>query len=209
MRNKHAGRCYRCGKMVDAGAGHFERFSGGWRVQHAECAVRWRGASSIIFSDAMVLAILDGRKTQTRRLLKTQGGRFRPGQYLWVREAWNDQNTAEGCIAYRATDKPPPHIGRVKWKSPIHMPQSASRITLAVTSVRVQRLQEISQEDAIAEGAPPSHPSIDLVSREFGYPDFSRSWFAQLWDAIHGTGKWDANPMVEAVTFRVISCATR
>lgn len=84
----------------------------------------------------------------------------------------------------------------------IHMPRWASRITLEITGVRVERLQDISEADAKAEGAPPSHPSIDVVSREFGYADFPRSWFAQLWDQINGAGSWDANPWVWCLTFR-------
>lgn len=85
---------------------------------------------------------------------------------------------------------------------PIHMPRWASRITLEITDVRVERLQEISQADAIAEGAPPSHPTIDNVSRQYGHEDFSRSWYAQLWDQINGAGSWDANPWVWALSFR-------
>lgn len=89
------------------------------------------------------------------------------------------------------------------WKRPaIFMPRAASRITLEVVSVRVERLQDISRADARAEGAPPSHPSIDKVSREFGYEDFSRSWYAQLWDEINGAGAWATNPWVWAVEFR-------
>jgi hypothetical protein len=68
--------------------------------------------------------------------------------------------------------------------------------------VRVERLQEISEADAVAEGAPPSHPSINKISREFGYADFPRSWYGQLWDSLNGAGSWDANPWVWVVEFR-------
>lgn len=89
------------------------------------------------------------------------------------------------------------------WRRPaIFMPRAASRITLEITRVRVERLQDISIEDARAEGAPPSHPSIDRVSREFGFKDFPRSWYAQLWDEINGPGSWTANPWVWVVEFR-------
>lgn len=96
------------------------------------------------------------------------------------------------------------------WKRPaIFMPRAASRITLEVTEVRVERLQDISEADALAEGAPPSHPSIDRVSREFGHKDFTRSWYAQLWDEINGPGSWDANPWVWCVSFgRVLAPST-
>jgi hypothetical protein len=91
------------------------------------------------------------------------------------------------------------------WKRPaIFMPRIASRILLEVTGVRVERLQDISRDDAQAEGAPPSHPSIDVVSRQFGYADFSRSWYAQRWEQINGAGSWAANPWVWVIGFRRI-----
>lgn len=93
----------------------------------------------------------------------------------------------------------------MKWRPSIHMPRWASRIQLEITNIRVERLQDISRKDAIAEGAPPSHPSIDKVSREFGYEDFSRSWYAQLWETINGAGSWDANPWVWVIEFKVIN----
>lgn len=88
--------------------------------------------------------------------------------------------------------------------SPLHMPKWAARLWLEITEVRVERLQDISQADAIAEGAPPSHPSIDSISRDFGYPDFSRSWFAQLWQSIHGPGSWERNLFVWVISFRKV-----
>lgn len=95
------------------------------------------------------------------------------------------------------------------WTRPrpsIHMPRWASRITLEITDVRVERLQDISQADAMAEGAPPSHPSIDVISREHGYEDFSRSWYAQLWDQINGKlTSWSSNPWVWVVCFKRVT----
>ena len=82
------------------------------------------------------------------------------------------------------------------------MPRWASRITLEITGVRVERLQDISQKDAIAEGGPPSHPSIDAVSRDYGFPDFSRSWFGQTWNHIYGKESWQANPWVWVIEFK-------
>jgi len=81
------------------------------------------------------------------------------------------------------------------------MPRHASRITLEITAVRVERLQDISEADCVAEGAPPSHASIDRISREFGYADFPRSWYAQLWEQINGPGSWAANPWVWCISF--------
>lgn len=98
--------------------------------------------------------------------------------------------------------KSDPNYPQVKWVPSIHMPKKFCRLWLELTEVRVERLQEISQADAIAEGAPPSHPSIDVVSREFGYPDFSRSWYAQLWESINGKGSWAANPYVWVLSFQ-------
>ena len=91
-----------------------------------------------------------------------------------------------------------------RWRPGIHMPRWASRILLEITGVRVERLQDISEADARAEGAPPSHPSIDRISREFGYADFPRSWYAQLWEQINGAGNWAANSWVWVVEFRRI-----
>jgi hypothetical protein len=81
------------------------------------------------------------------------------------------------------------------------MPRWASRITLEVKGVRVERLQDITQKDAIAEGGPESHSDIDRISRRFGYQDFSRSWFAQTWEGINGPGAWEANPWVWVISF--------
>jgi hypothetical protein len=154
-----------------------------------------------------------------------------PGDRLWVREAFRfldcfnrDSPSKVGDLCVDAGyNKPwaPTHYeadgARANWmtvgtlpgkptagklRPGIHMPRWASRITLEVTEVRVERLQDISQADALAEGAPPSHPSIDRISREFGYADFPRSWYAQLWESINGAGSWDANPWVWAVAFR-------
>ncbi|EEC3119720.1 hypothetical protein LK837_004922 [Salmonella enterica] len=87
------------------------------------------------------------------------------------------------------------------------MPRWASRILLEITDVRVERLNDISQSDAIAEGAPPSHPSIDRVSQEYGFPDFSRSWFGQTWQNIYGEEAWAANPWVWVIEFKRVEGA--
>ncbi|AFU45428.1 hypothetical protein C380_08630 [Acidovorax sp. KKS102] len=201
----------------------------------------------ILFSRPMVRALLDGSKTQTRRVVKPQpdtahdgepywfiGGYrvwgYRPapavplraggnplpcpygqrGDRLWVRESFahmyrdnaQPEKRAPEDVAYMADNLTPDPYVYGSWKPSIHMPRWASRITLEVTNVRVERLQDISEADAMAEGSPPSHPSIDRISREFGYADFPRSWYAQLWDQINGAGAWAANPWVWVVEFR-------
>ena len=202
----------------------------------------------MIFSAPMVKALLDGRKTQTRRILKPQPpadahmvraytenapraalrntvGWFVPeagdlwpcndgdriplpytlGDRLWVRETWGMGLSDHGdCPRYKATmdyqcgDKiKPPHEGPFKWRSPIHMPRWASRLTLLVTDVRVQRLQEISVVDVFAEGAVPADlPHGSHIGRE-------RDFFRDLWNSLHGPDAWEANPWVCALTFTV------
>jgi hypothetical protein len=98
-------------------------------------------------------------------------------------------------------------------KPSIHMPRWASRLTLTVTDARVQRLQEISEADAVAEGAGfyvPGHGFIteaDLRA-DPGYSNFlaPRMGFEAIWASIHGPDAWDANPWVAALTFTVHRC---
>jgi len=191
----------------------------------------------ILFSAPMVRALLAGTKTQTRRVLKPQPDKFcrdmpnsgawsddywrsfpsAPGQRLWVREAWGLGISDHGdCPRYKATmdyqcgDKiKSPHEGPFKWRSPIFMPRKFSRLMLIVTDVRVQRLQEINEEDAIAEGiywsddfegwtsGAGADESCDYHSRR---PDVS---YAKLWDRINGDGAWALNPWVCAISFSV------
>lgn len=210
-------------------------------------AMKERG---MIFNAEMVRAILEGRKTQTRRIVTPQPSpdqgmvnaaycgcpnlwlrngtcrkddptyewkcpHGRTGDRIWVRETFNGfwldddviqeikdgiSSAAELCD-YRA-DYPDASRPAEGWTPSIHMPRWASRITLEITGVRAERLQGISQADAIAEGAPPSHPSIDAVSRDYGFPDFSRSWFGQTWWSIYGEENWQANPWVWVIEFK-------
>ncbi len=105
--------------------------------------------------------------------------------------------------------------GAGPWRSPDTMPSEASRLTLIVSSLRVERLQAITEADAWAEGCPPGEPNdnggrfpadepdtsgIGLV----GY-DCARDWFADLWDSIYGPGSWDANQWVWVYTFELLS----
>lgn len=198
----------------------------------------------ILFSAPMIKALLAGRKTQTRRIIKPQPRRFSPeherkwfahaipsgshegkptewtwwegpphgpslyhmgdvryapGDLLWVREAWAD--AGPHGLRYYATDD----VHDLRRKRPsIHMPRWASRLTLEVTQVRVQRLQEISEADAIAEGCP---------GRLGRNPDFPDEWdphpveeFRDLWAEINGKrpgATWADDPWIVALTFKV------
>lgn len=223
----------------------------------------------ILFSGPMVRALLDGRKTQTRRIVKPQPpahlhlqpmfgwnahdqkavgtpGLWRvagpdypdcasddrrcpygvPGDTLWVRESWalHERFTDVGRVVYAATanrswteahqDFPIGLIGDRKarpfqegFKPSIHMPRWASRLTLTVTDVRAERLQDCSERDAIAEGLQvkgqgfmPSYRGADNLPWR---PEFPRDAYADLWDKINGKGSWAANPWVWAVSFDV------
>jgi hypothetical protein len=202
----------------------------------------------IIFSGPMVRALLDGRKTQTRRILKPQpvhdaafvtlvpDGRwvssdvwgygylidvpYSYGDRLWVREALDlgDRGCPIGHATYEADDadvdlRPD---GAAVWaggykrrKVPsIHMPRWASRLTLTVADVRVQRLHYISEEDAVAEGVESGITSRGRMWKAYGEPpnswvESARLSFARLWESIHGPGAWGANPWVVALTFTV------
>ena len=192
----------------------------------------------IIFSAPMVRALIEGRKTQTRRVLKPQpelidedrvrcveykgqvySGNTRvpyaPGDRLWVKEAvtwvsawgWRYRADNDDLSEKRQQGE----VGR--WRSPIFMPRWASRLTLTVTDVRVQRVQDISEEDAVAEGIEP-YAGIDPDCG--GYRDYSspsggywlhpRVSFGTLWNTLHGptpNAAWHANPWVAAYTFTV------
>ncbi|MBR9765993.1 MAG: hypothetical protein GYB53_21380 [Rhodobacteraceae bacterium] len=180
----------------------------------------------ILFSPTMVCALLEGRKTQTRRVLKgllpddmpyVQEGEIQQsspsmqfedrrwpgtmsvGDHLWVRETFTLTQHDHPVYRADATDQsgkrwtsiaPGDPDGEVIWKPSIFMPRWASRLTLTVTDVRVQRLQEISEGDAKAEGI----DDRDVVCG-----------FSELWDSLNakrGYG-WDANPWVAAYSFHV------
>ena len=206
----------------------------------------------IIFSTPMVQAILDGRKTQTRRIIKPQPPQFvdyfekrgdgfkaymvpgepcdyplvkpkyQPGDILWVRETW--ATVSSGIIEYKATYIEPytgsteiDHIGKkITWQPSIHMPREAARIFLRVTNVRVERLQEISVQDAKDEGikvhangcadglAYGCYNGDDCIKNICQQPI---KHFQTLWDSINakrGYG-WDTNPWVWVVEFEHMS----
>ena len=217
----------------------------------------------ILFSGAMVRALLADTKTQTRRILKPQpfNGRpddevhkqmiengalgqdesltdllngaidhgfipeakcpyGQPGDRLWVREAFGKVNMHSLSnngplfeqITYRAgkrvlaskdapsdfdmenwpvswVDDYKPTDG--KWRPSIHMPRWASRITLEIISVRVERLRDISMQDVLAEGCMLSTSKTEPLD------------YQNLWESINGSGSWDANPWVWVVEFRM------
>jgi hypothetical protein len=241
----------------------------------------------IIFSAPMVRALLEGRKTQTRRVLSIKGRkgffqfgksdlpdydwtfrradhvwedwrhdqllrklRYAPGDRLWVREACRAEELRRPPTMRPTTRKERAVYSRTQtevldemdgrdgvrfaaddeWRiientlrasdlwsglyhyrgrgekgignpvPSIHMPRWASRLTLILNDVRVQRLQEISEEDAVAEGG-------DAVQARM-YPELGtcRHWFSDLWNSLHGPDAWDANPWVCALTFAVHKC---
>lgn len=212
----------------------------------------------IIMQAESVKAILDGRKTQTRRVIKDQpqshmdqcvpyldDARFCwtgpqlseegnplpremwaggwpdcspefycpygvPGDRLWVREThWI--NKEEHLAAYRADAEMPGHMKGNKWRSPMFMPRWASRITLEITEVRVQRLQDISDpgDDLIAEGIRKQSPP-DLKGNRWHWGDTSEDRcptptmaYMALWDKINRKKHpWASNPWVWAISFR-------
>lgn len=230
-----------------------------------------------LFQGPMVRAILDGSKTQTRRIVKgmpsdvvmpryygpytdglassgsapreaianslgwfvpdasdlwpcNDGDRIRcpygqPGDQLWVRETWMDmQGTgieardSEGKLtryAY-AADTPPGSYGDecrkeygLKWKPSIHMPRCACRILLEIESVRVERLRDISEADALAEGIQRKN---EKWFKNYLMPDCPDAGFQHatgsfwsLWESIYGAGSFDANPWVWAIKFKRVT----
>lgn len=146
----------------------------------------------ILFSGAMVNAILAGRKTMTRRVVKNDAKcPYEAGDKLWVRETFA-VNCVDGkdLVFYRA-DCGSDGDG-AKWKPSIFMPRQHSRITLRITEVRLERLQDMKREDAEAEG--------------IGDSPLWRPAFKQLWDGLNaerGYG-WDTNPWVWVVSFEKI-----
>jgi len=203
----------------------------------------------ILFSGSMVRAILEGRKTQTRRIIKPQPWRIvgqdvygnvddmifwrfgekredwptpnncpygQRGDRLWVRETW--AKNIQGCpngVTYRADHLNPLGDGPanpITWKPSIHMPRIASRITLEITTVRVEKLWSITEADALAEGITGPH--------HVGYPAFrvpedskpryssAVAAFEALWDSINSKrAPWSYNLWVWVLEFkRVAPC---
>jgi hypothetical protein len=151
----------------------------------------------IIFSGPMVRALLADRKTMTRRLATSPLRKCEPGDRLWVRESYSESHPGP---VYKADN---PNSDGWGWRPSIHMPRSASRITLEVTAVKIERLQEITPADAEAEGVfqHVAEYSIDKIFRD-DRAATARLYFLDLWEKLHGLGSWDANPEVVAISFR-------
>ncbi|WP_163869541.1 hypothetical protein [Myxococcus eversor] len=208
----------------------------------------------LLFSGPMVQALLDGRKTVTRRLVKERhfSPEFharcpavgvaqslrefsppcpygQPGDRLWVRETWAlDDCGADGeqvvwradraaawreklgDIYYLASDYEPE-----RWRPSIHMPRWASRLTLEVTAVRVDRLHDITEDDAVAEGVE-RHPEAcgwrnyepEPAFEHVTYHPTARESFASLWRSINGEESWAVNPWVWRVEFARVGAST-
>lgn len=197
----------------------------------------------ILFNTDMVRGLLNGTKTVTRRVVKepyyiddedasrvsglaihrgtnmTDGMPYpdqpcRPGDILYVRETWAPWSRTDGIVPeihYKADGETLPGV---KWRPSIHMPHEAARIFLRVSDVRVERLQDITEEQSRAEGAEPF-----MITADVDNPDGEKRWeeilpalsmFPRLWDstikladrALYG---WAANPWVWVISFERIS----
>ncbi|WP_214677975.1 hypothetical protein [Escherichia coli] len=185
----------------------------------------------MIFNDEMVRAILGGNKTQTRRIVEEKFyGRAvaaellakhcpygQPGDRIWVRETYrvHGKATDVATLVYRAsvrnswteqTHRVPVEVCNKpvseKWTPSIHMPRWASRILLEITDVRVERLHDMSEADAKAEGATPA--TYKITPPEAVY----RVGFGDIWRSIYGQDNWLSNPWVWVIEFKRIQGAT-
>lgn len=196
----------------------------------------------ILFNTEMVRAIRAGRKTVTRRVVKPQPEErhvpgeigcyiyrgipcgldgmtnfalYRPGNILYVRETWGAWSRTIGtppALYYKADGDSPDGIA---WRPSIHMPREAARIFLRVTDVRVERLQDITEEQAVKEGFeaipcdhPCGYPCTDCMNT--GYLEPALLGFVEVWNStikpadrtLYG---WGANPWVWVIQFERIS----
>jgi hypothetical protein len=208
-----------------------------------------RKARPIIFSGDMVRALLDGRKTMTRRVIKPQpegpplthilGTRWAsacdidglirenrdcpygvPGDLLYVRETWRALNRFNSQVVAPAS-----HVvfeagrqygelvaegGRMGERRPsIHMPRWASRITLKLTDVRVERVQEISDDDCIAEGIGQRWTCLNPGIGSYAHDNDVLDDYRKLWNSLNGKrpgASWDDNPWCWCLSFTVHQC---
>ncbi len=180
--------------------------------------------SPIIFSAQMIRALLDGCKTQTRRLVTSQWANVRNHHVigeqclLWVREgiALRDaerdgrtfkqpQYTADDSVVMEGNHLASNHYFLPRLSVPsIHMPRWASRLTLELTDLRIQRLQDISEGDARAEGCG-QYTSQTVLQWPFNPDDKGsyRAGYRELWASLHEADSWEANPEIVAFSFRV------
>lgn len=208
----------------------------------------------ILFSTLMVKAILEGRKTQTRRVVKMPPRKFlfedgqwkgesgriykspygEVGDVLWVRETWTDPTPdqsgypilykADFPMTYHGTEADPTQTITLqakdyKWKPSLFMPRDACRLFLKIKNIRVERLQDISEDDACDEGIEildspncdagdyNSYPRNYMISEKDadGFPYFKDGEyiksFQSLWESINGEKSWEDNPFVWVIEF--------
>lgn len=198
----------------------------------------------ILFSTPMVQAIIRGEKSQTRRIVKnkialdwletgfTQNfvalpenglSKYKIGDILWVRETWqhtkvlNLHPTDENYgFVYKADAQPWEDYEGWNWKPSIFMPKDACRIFLEVTEVRVERLNEITEADALAEGverwteermkSKPTHYKLYFHEKgsECSYTSCPNDSYETLWQKINGENSWSENPFVWVYTFKQV-----
>lgn len=181
---------------------------------HGPETLSWRVAFSKPVNGALA-SYSGGRfsEDQARRIIASQFCKHgKPGDRLWVRESW-----AYGVHAMAAArDEDGPFVyaadgttqGRLcdRWRPSIHMPRHASRLLLEISGVRVERLQDISEDDAKAEGAwGPDESIVSKVAQHFGRDPLSvhpSLAYRMVWEDINGAGSWDANPWVWVVEFK-------
>ena len=222
----------------------------------------------ILFSTPMVEAILNGRKTQTRRIIKPhpewkepfwlyggtiwhinnipntsgqgfqQNMKIKQGDILWVRETFceagnfaSEQLANSEVIAYKTREAFFYNNGRkldtefwnwdkLKWKPSIFMPKAVCRLFLEVTNVRVERLRDISEEDANSEGIYAKPGSVSgavwyekfIKAREARieglFTESAKECFQTLWQSINGKESWEANPFVFVYNFKQVERPT-
>lgn len=192
------------------------------QAQSAECADVWADNGDGTWSSGWRG---DGGNLATLETVRAPHGPV--GRRLWVRETWRTEELQSGQdgVRFAADDVFAPidntegaaedwviahnnGARAAKWKPSIHMPRWASRITLEVTRVRVERVGDISEEDALAEGfADHAREPPDEDPREVGYQEhvpgaFARERFADLWDEFNGAGSFAASPWVWVYDFR-------
>lgn len=191
----------------------------------------------MIFNTEMVKALLDGRKSVTRRPVSPKptpaerGYDWWPskkfesikemvsdacpiasiGDLIYVRETFRLFNHSDECGCSDYCSCPPSGTpvyfatcgsdSESKWKPSIHMPRTASRLTLKVTNVRIERVQDISEEEAIKEGIN-KHHQLPAFKSPIGYHTSPAYAYEELWNSIYGN--WDENPYVWAIEFKVI-----
>jgi hypothetical protein len=167
----------------------------------------------ILFSGDMVRAILAGRKTMTRRVVKGLSEKCpygKIGDVLWVREKFRLGVSVFDEDYYYAADSSPIEIKRFKWKPSIFMPKKACRIFLEIIDIRIERLNDISKSDARKEGISKIRNSL---FGDFRYADYLNpldqwrcpiSSFQSLWQKINGMESWEKNPWVWVISFKQV-----